>query len=678
MSAQHIYHTALPLSPETSALRLRFLESRSSWEEDWTTRYASSSSIPATWGPILRTIKDDSGRFTHVTVAGQGIIAICEDNTVNVYDGVTGVLKISLNAPQQVTSVEGSPDGSLLFFLHELACEITVWDTQTEVTVWDTQTGGLIHTLTTTFEISNIAVSLKGKYIAGRSSNSPSFRFWEVESRRENSRLLDQVVSDICWLEPEDQVALGLEKAVLILDVATGRKLRAIHIGGSAKGIAFSAGRRQLAIRTMDKIMTTGIQTGPLSTSSSLIGLTCFAFSTNGDRIICATDTGDLRHLNISTHPFSWSDNLNRLGTIDSINLLRSGHLVAKVGGSIHILEKEYTRLPSISVDSGATRVYQFYNDEAICASFRDNRDVNLLDMETMQTLFDYHTPPDERHDSLILRFLCASIDHRIALLYLFKSYSFVLRLYTIGGDGYRWETRPFDDVLLGAISPDGEKLVTVSGSRRSAWSESWEFYVLKASSGRILASFTIPFVQGVELPRSIAFTSETQFYTVTEDHRVFSAPPPNEDEGDSENNHDQTTLTTSTTSKRPPLRPYVQMPDDVSISTTDSESPPRTEVRYKECCVRKTFSLRAGWFHLEIKEMPGEEILPAPPAHSYALDDNLEWVVDAKSRRVCWLPPGYISGIKDGHFVVGSSIVMAGQDGTVRRLTFRKPGSDS
>jgi hypothetical protein len=72
---------------------------------------------------------------------------------------------------------------------------------------------------------------------------------------------------------------------------------------------------------------------------------------------------------------------------------------------------------------------------------------------------------------------------------------------------------------------------------------------------------------------------------------------------------------------------------------------------------------------------MPGEEILPV---HPYALDDNLEWVVDAKSRRVCWLPPGYISGIEDGHFFVGSSIVMGGQDGIVRRLTFRNPSSDS
>ena len=63
---------------------------------------------------------------------------------------------------------------------------------------------------------------------------------------------------------------------------------------------------------------------------------------------------------------------------------------------------------------------------------------------------------------------------------------------------------------------------------------------------------------------------------------------------------------------------------------------------------------------------------------HPYALDKNLEWVVDTKSRRVCWLPPGYVSEIENGHFFVGSSVVMVGQGGIVRRLTFRDWDSDS
>jgi hypothetical protein len=158
----------------------------------------------------------------------------------------------------------------------------------------------------------------------------------------------------------------------------------------------------------------------------------------------------------------------------------------------------------------------------------------------------------------------------------------------------------------------------------------------------------------------------------------VFSAPPPNEDEGDSENNHNQTTLTTSTTSKRPPLRPYVRRLDEVSISTTDSEGPPRIGSIPRSAASEKPSPYRLSGLISRSKKCRERKYFQPHQPHPYSLDDNLEWVVDAKSRRVCWLPPGYISGIEDGHFFVGSSIVMAGQDGIVRRLTFRNPSSDS
>ena len=230
MSARHIYHTAFPLSPETSVLRSRLLKNRPTWEEDCTTQQVLSSSIPTPWGPILRTISADSGSFTHVTAAGQRIVAVCNDNTVNVYDAVTGVLKLSLKTVQQVTKAEGSPDGSILFFAHQHTREITAWDTQT---------GGLIHTFTTTFEIHDIAVSLKGKYLASCSSDG-TFGFWEVESRCEGSHSLDKPIDySMCWLEPEDQIALALKGAVAILEVTTGRMLRTIPIDGSVRGFAF-------------------------------------------------------------------------------------------------------------------------------------------------------------------------------------------------------------------------------------------------------------------------------------------------------------------------------------------------------------------------------------------------------------------------------------------------------
>jgi WD40 repeat protein len=182
MSAQHIYRTALPLSPETSTLRLQFC--RSHPEEKWTTRQMSSSSLYARWGGVLRTIKAESGRFTHMAVAGQRIAAVCGDNTVNVYDAVTGVLRLTLKAPQRVINVVGSPDGSVLFCAHQRFHEITLWDMQT---------GGLIHTFTMKSEIRDIAVSLTGRYLAS-CSHDGTLEFWDVERRCEGSRFWDDWV----------------------------------------------------------------------------------------------------------------------------------------------------------------------------------------------------------------------------------------------------------------------------------------------------------------------------------------------------------------------------------------------------------------------------------------------------------------------------------------------------
>lgn len=57
-----------------------------------------------------------------------------------------------------------------------------------------------------------------------------------------------------------------------------------------------------------------------------------------------------------------------------------------------------------------------------------------------------------------------------------------------------------------------------------------------------------------------------------------------------------------------------------------------------------------------------------------YTLDANYEWVLDAKSRKICWIPPGDIRRGDGGHFWVGLSLVMLGDDGVVRKLTFKDP----
>ena len=59
-------------------------------------------------------------------------------------------------------------------------------------------------------------------------------------------------------------------------------------------------------------------------------------------------------------------------------------------------------------------------------------------------------------------------------------------------------------------------------------------------------------------------------------------------------------------------------------------------------------------------------------PQRRYDVDHALEWVVGF-SRRICWIPPWYISGsVQHGYCWTGDMLIMAGQDGVLRKLTFR------
>ena len=71
-----------------------------------------------------------------------------------------------------------------------------------------------------------------------------------------------------------------------------------------------------------------------------------------------------------------------------------------------------------------------------------------------------------------------------------------------------------------------------------------------------------------------------------------------------------------------------------------------------------------------------GEPVRSAkyPERPSYTFDANFEWVLDARSRKICWISPGNLRRGSGGHFWVGRSLVMVGDDGVVRKVTFKEP----
>jgi len=624
-----------------------------------------------------------------MAVAGERIVGVCEDNTVNVYDAVTGVLRLSLNPPQQVTKAESSPDGSILFFSHQRAREITAWDTQT---------GGMIHNLAMMSDISDIAVSSMGKYL-GISSSDGTFEFWGVESSCGGSYSLDQAVICICWLEPEDRVALAFERFIVILDVATGRTLHTCPLGGSFRRITFSASQYKLAVlsaqEAKDRIWIIDIRTGAVRESPHTPhDVSCLTFPDKGAQVICAANNGDL--LSYDIFSYAWNHHLSHLGTIHSMGNLRSGHLVVSSGESIRLLGPEYTQLSRSNRDPEIVHVHP-QKGRLICGSSKDHGIVTLLAMETMGIIANHHTKPDKRDDLFTPLFHTSMKLQRLIIVSRHRDHA--LRGHINGGATPLWEQRLLRPLLFGAVPPHGEYFITVGGGEDPSGDGDWEICVREISTGDVIN--VVPFFRTGRPPSKIVFTSTYQFYT--EEHRVFHTPSWDEEGSDYEDHHVQTASTPSTASNLPSL--HVQKldvtprawltPGTRSIPRTtmsNSGGQPRAGVRHEEYFIRKTFSLKPVGSHFEIEEVidkeieevpgegigevPGEEILPV--LHPYSLDENLEWVLDVESRRVCWLPPGYVTEIKDGHLFVGSSIVTAGQDGIVRKLTFRRPRSDS
>ena len=64
-------------------------------------------------------------------------------------------------------------------------------------------------------------------------------------------------------------------------------------------------------------------------------------------------------------------------------------------------------------------------------------------------------------------------------------------------------------------------------------------------------------------------------------------------------------------------------------------------------------------------------------PQRRYDVDEAREWVTitsSPTSTKAFWIPPGYIRLDHRSHCWIGNTLVMAGLDGTLRKLTFREP----
>ena len=587
--ASHIHHSALPLSPKLE-FHSRILSEK--------TKIIGFHGRPRAWGIVVRTIAASSRRFACMTTFGHRIAVACDDGTVDIYDSITGVLRLSLSSVAPVRAMSGSPDGSILFCAHQAL----------SITSWDIQTGGLIHTLVLERDAEELAISLTGRYLACGSSNN-SVRAWEVANQMEGAVMWTRSpATHFCWLEQEEYLAVSEGVSVDIWDIVAGTTLSSFTIPHPVHYMVYSQKLNRLAFTA----------TFPDETAITIINhqhripiipptishwirqkFTCFAFSPATEEFVCGMETHGLQILHVFTE--RWR-HVEYPHTMTSVSSLPNRTLAAEFAGSgvqLLDLDGEYTafRQPTIPLT-----LHPFDHDQiiAILPTRRDR--IVLLELATLSQLLaipiqeTHKTPTDRTH------VLCASLDNNMAV-YCFKDWDRAyLQLWKFNNIHPKWTAEIGEFPSIGGISPEGTRILTFHDIDNQTSICVWD-----TTSGRLRAQLRIDAIR----PFDITFDSEEEFYS---HHDTYSVP-------------------------------YV-------IDVFSSSAPASSGHSIDRC--------------------DPQPLIGGPRKRCYDVDDTYEWVVSG-SKKVCWIPPGYIGLGQPSYWWVGHSLVMAGQDGTLRRLTFRE-----
>ena len=541
----------------------------------------------------MRTITTTSKRPTFVTTFGHRIAVACDDGTINIYDSVTGVLRLSLYPAGPVQTIRGSPDGSTLFCAHR----------SPSITVWDMQTGGLIHTFVLEWNVEDIDVSLGGRFLACGSPGG-SVEVWEVANKMEGAAIWTRsLVTDFCWLEPEERLVVSTGAAVDIWDILAGTVLHSFPVGDTVHHTVYSQKFHRLAIVTRSSLVTTVTITDPqtpTSTSSHPIcqNLTCFTFSQTAEELVCGVDTQGLHIFNVPTRRWRY---IKYLDTVNSVSSLPNGTMAANFAGSgVQLLNLDGENTTPEQPTSPALTVDALDGGRIVAVLLTDRHHIALLELATMSQLLRISVQKTRENPTDRTRVLCASLDSRMAVCSFKERETEFLKLWGFGNDLPKWTVKIGGRPSIGGISPSGAQLVTFFDVDTQTCISVWD-----ARDGQLKAQLGGHRMHPLDIP----FDSETQFYSHHDAYRI----------------------------------PYY-------LSSSGSATPS----------------------HLITRSGP-MPLVGESQKRSYDVDDTCEWVV-SDSKKICWIPSGYIRSVRDGYCWAGYTLVMAGQDGILRKFTFREP----
>jgi hypothetical protein len=568
----------------------------------------------------VRTISADSKRFTYMTTFGHKIAAARDDDTVGIYDSVTGVLRLSLSPGSPIQAMTGSPNGDILFCAHKTP----------SITVWDIQTGGLIHTFVLGWNPEDIAVSLKGRYLACGFSDG-TMKVWEVVNNIEGATVwTNSPVTCFCWLEPEEQLAVSTGRLVRVWDIVAGTLLHSFAMGYPVHHMIYFQKSNQLAIVAGSEpgnfsVEITNPWTGAISIPHRFPRQpSCFAFSHTTAELVCGEEAHGLHVFNVSTQRWrhiSYPDTVTFISPLPNwtvaVNTVESGIQLLSLGeGSPRSQNPIIPVLTVHPLDQGKII--------AVLPTSRDS--IILLEVTTMKQLLEIPVPRTSPTPSNHTRIFCASLANRVAASSFNTGEQEYIQLWQFHHYHPKWTVEIDGLPSIGRITPSGTRLATFCDVDNQTRVCVWD-----TENGQLDAHLWVDPIH----PLDITFdTPERSPYRTPRRPTRF----PDKNKVDSENrfySHHDTH----------------RIPYDITHGVPDAPSSDSTTHNYR--IVRH-------------KPLP----LIGGPRWRYDVDDTSEWVV-SDSKRICWIPPGYIRSIQPSYCWAGSTLVMIGQDGTLRSLSF-------
>lgn len=583
-SALHLYHSALPLSPRSSSYLARTISEK--------TVITGSRGRPDAWGIVVRSITASSQHLTRMATFGHKIAAAYDDDTVGIYDSVTGVLRLSLSLPSPVQAINGSPDGSVLFCAHK----------SPSITAWDMQTGGLIHTFGSERSTEHITVSSKGRYIGcGLSDGSVEVR--EVADTMEGASIwTNSPVTDFCWLEPEEQLAVSTGGLVRVWDIVTGTVLHSHAIQYPVRRMAYSKKYNQLAIMACSEhggtVTVINPHTGTSPASHWIFqNLSCATFSQTSKELVCGMETPGIQLFDISTRRLKHIEYPDRMISVSS---LQNGTVVANfLGSGIQLLSLDGTGQSSSQQPTISPLSMHALDQNKIIAIFQTGRDpIVLLDLATLSRLLEIPIPSSVLAPNFTIPLV--SYKNQMTLCYFEEGDEQFLQLWRFHMEAPRWTVKVDGVPEIGSqISPTGAWLVTLHTADGLGCVCVWN-----TENGQLLGRS-----KNTSPPFDIEFTSDTNFTIHDSKKRTFC------------------------------FVHLGELSEGVTLLPLNKRSPDKKSQ---------------------------EKVY-------LSVDNTREWVV-VGPKRVGWIPPGYIRSTEPNHCFVGYTLVMVGQDGTLRSLTFSFP----